>query len=77
VRANLAHSFDIPGLAKRLSVSPRTLARKLEASLGMSPIEFVQHLRIEVRSSCSRPHGCHWTKSAGAWATPIRTRSPA
>ena len=47
VRANLGEAFDMPTLAKRLSVSPRTLARKLQSSLGMSPIEFVQHLRVE------------------------------
>jgi transcriptional regulator GlxA family with amidase domain len=47
VRANLAETFDIPLLAQRLGVSPRTLARKLERSLGMSPLAFVQHLRVE------------------------------
>jgi len=46
-RANLASGFDIPQLAKRLGVTPRTLARKLERSLGMSPIAFVQQLRVE------------------------------
>lgn len=47
VRAHLGEAFGIPALAKRLGVSPRTLARKLSSSLGKSPIEFVQHLRVE------------------------------
>jgi transcriptional regulator GlxA family with amidase domain len=46
-RAHLADGFDIATLARRAGASPRTLARRLEAALGLSPIAFVQRLRVE------------------------------
>ncbi|HUQ05631.1 MAG TPA: helix-turn-helix domain-containing protein [Kofleriaceae bacterium] len=46
-RAHLADGFDIATLARRAGASPRTLARRLDAALGLSPIAFVQRLRLE------------------------------
>lgn len=46
-RAHLAEGFDIATLARRAGASPRTLARRLDAALGQSPIGFVQRLRVE------------------------------
>jgi transcriptional regulator GlxA family with amidase domain len=47
VRANLSNDFDIPTLAKTIGVSTRTLARRLSRAVGVSPIGFVQRLRVE------------------------------
>lgn len=46
-RAHLADGFDIETLARRAGASARTLARRLDAALGTSPIGFVQRLRVE------------------------------
>jgi transcriptional regulator GlxA family with amidase domain len=46
-RAHLADRFDIGALARASGSSSRTLARRLEAALGLSPIGFVQQLRLE------------------------------
>jgi transcriptional regulator GlxA family with amidase domain len=47
VREHLAEDFDIAVLARRVGTSPRTLARRLSAAVGLSPIGFVQRLRVE------------------------------
>lgn len=47
VRAHLDQEFSIQELASELSTSPRTLARRMKSSLGMSPVAFVQRLRVE------------------------------
>lgn len=47
VRAHLHEPLTIPAMARHLGVSPRTLARRLEAAVGMSPLAFIQHLRVE------------------------------
>jgi transcriptional regulator GlxA family with amidase domain len=47
VRAHMADGFDIAALAKSAGTSPRTLARKLMAAVGQSPLGFVQRVRIE------------------------------
>ena len=47
VRAHLAEAFAVAALAKHVGVSPRTLARRLHAAVGLSPIAFVQRLRVE------------------------------
>jgi transcriptional regulator GlxA family with amidase domain len=47
VRAHLDDDFDIGTLARQVGASPRTLARKLAAAVGLSPIGFVQRLRVE------------------------------
>jgi len=47
IRAHLADTFDIAELARHTGVSPRTLARRLHAAVGLSPIAFVQHMRVQ------------------------------
>ncbi|MEZ4360810.1 MAG: helix-turn-helix domain-containing protein [Kofleriaceae bacterium] len=47
IRAHLAEAFDIPTLARRVGVSARTLARRVAAAVGKSPLGFVQQLRVE------------------------------
>ncbi len=47
VRRHLAESFDIAALGRSIGVSARTLARRLRAAVGVSPIGFVQRLRVE------------------------------
>lgn len=46
-RAHLAEGFDIATLACNAGASARTLARRLDEALGVSPIGFVQRLRVE------------------------------
>jgi transcriptional regulator GlxA family with amidase domain len=46
VSANLGRKLSIGELAEVASVSPRTLARRTQEFLGISPIEFVHRLRI-------------------------------
>jgi transcriptional regulator GlxA family with amidase domain len=47
VRRHLAEDFDIATLGRSVGVSPRTLARRLSAAVGLRPIGFVQRLRVE------------------------------
>jgi transcriptional regulator GlxA family with amidase domain len=47
VRKHLAHDFDIAALARGSGTSARTLARRLDAAVGLSPIAFIQRLRVE------------------------------
>jgi transcriptional regulator GlxA family with amidase domain len=47
VRSHLSEDFDIPMLARSVGASPRTLARRIDAAVGQSPIAFVQRLRVE------------------------------
>jgi transcriptional regulator GlxA family with amidase domain len=47
VREHLADDFDVALLARKAGTSPRTLARRLAAAVGLSPIRFVQRLRVE------------------------------
>ncbi len=47
VRAHLADNFDVATLARHVGTSPRTLARRLTEAVGVSPIGFIQRLRVE------------------------------
>jgi transcriptional regulator GlxA family with amidase domain len=47
VRRNLARPFSVAHLARAVGLSARTLARRLEAALGLSPIAFIQRIRLE------------------------------
>ena len=46
-RANLARGFSLNAAARAVGSSKRTLARRLHAVLGKSPLEYVQALRVE------------------------------
>jgi transcriptional regulator GlxA family with amidase domain len=46
-RRNLSKPMSIAQLARAASLSPRTLARRLEHSLGLSPVAFLQRIRLE------------------------------
>jgi transcriptional regulator GlxA family with amidase domain len=47
VRNNLARDFTIPELAEAVAMGPRTFARRVAATCGVSPIQFVQRIRLE------------------------------
>ena len=47
IRQHLAEPIGIDGAARALGVSERTLQRATRATLGMSPIRFVQEVRLE------------------------------
>ncbi|HEX4340626.1 MAG TPA: helix-turn-helix domain-containing protein [Polyangiaceae bacterium] len=47
IREHLAEDFDVALVARRAGTSPRTLARRLAGAVGLSPIGFVQRLRVE------------------------------
>jgi transcriptional regulator GlxA family with amidase domain len=47
IRANLSRDFRIDEVASEVAVSPRTLIRRFQKSLGESPQSFTQKLRIE------------------------------
>jgi transcriptional regulator GlxA family with amidase domain len=46
-RARLADEFSLDEAARAVATSKRTLARRLQAVLGKSPLSFVQSLRVE------------------------------
>lgn len=46
VMANLARRLSLEELAHAVAMSPRTLARRVHASVGMTPLEFVRRLRV-------------------------------
>jgi transcriptional regulator GlxA family with amidase domain len=47
VRDNLARGFTIEELAEAVALAPRTFARRVAATCGVSPIGFVQRIRLE------------------------------
>jgi transcriptional regulator GlxA family with amidase domain len=46
-RAHLGRRFSLDAAAKAVATSKRTLARRMHAVLGKTPVEYVQDLRIE------------------------------
>ncbi len=46
-RASLAHEFSLDEAAKAVASSKRTLARRMQAVLGKSPLSYVHSLRVE------------------------------
>jgi len=46
IGANLQRQLSVDQMAHATATSPRTLARKLEHSLGTTPLHFAQRLRI-------------------------------
>ncbi len=51
VRNNISRDFAIKDVADAAALAPRTFARRLEAICGVSPIQFVQQIRIETARS--------------------------
>ena len=47
VRAHLAEPFDVASAAAALGVTRRTLERKTQQALGLSPLALVQRLRVQ------------------------------
>lgn len=47
VRRNVARDFTVEELADAMALSPRTFARRVAATCGLSPIRFVRRIRIE------------------------------
>lgn len=51
VRSNIARDFTIEDVAAAVALAPRTFARRIAAICGVSPIQFVQRIRIETARS--------------------------
>lgn len=47
VRANLEDEFTVSDIARQLGVSTRTLQRRVTEAVGMSPLSFIQRIRVE------------------------------
>jgi transcriptional regulator GlxA family with amidase domain len=47
VRDNIARDFTMEELAEAVALAPRTFARRVAATCGVSPIQFVQRIRLE------------------------------
>jgi transcriptional regulator GlxA family with amidase domain len=47
VRDNIARDFAIEELAEAVALAPRTFARRVSATCGVSPIQFVRRIRLE------------------------------
>lgn len=47
VRDNIARDFAVDELAEAVALAPRTFARRVAGTCGVSPIQFVQRIRIE------------------------------
>jgi transcriptional regulator GlxA family with amidase domain len=47
VRDNIARDFTMEELAEAVALAPRTFARRTAATCGVSPIQFVQRIRLE------------------------------
>ena len=47
VRDNIARDFAVEELAVAVALTPRTFARRVSATCGVSPIQFVQRIRLE------------------------------
>lgn len=47
VRERLGGPITLPDLARAAGVAPRTLARRIQAATGLSPMRFVQKIRLD------------------------------
>jgi transcriptional regulator GlxA family with amidase domain len=47
VRDNIGRDFTVEELAKAVALAPRTFARRIAGTCGVSPIQFVQRIRLE------------------------------
>jgi transcriptional regulator GlxA family with amidase domain len=46
ILSNLQRQLTVPQMARATATSPRTLARKIEKTLGTTPLRFAQRLRV-------------------------------
>lgn len=65
-RATLMQGFSLDKAARAVGTSKRTLARRLQTVLGQSPLEYVQHIRVE--------RAVHLLKTTTASVDEIATR---
>lgn len=47
IRSNIDNEFSVQTLADAIGVSTRTLARRINDALGVSPVVFIQQIRVE------------------------------
>lgn len=47
IRKNIARDFTVDELAESVALAPRTFARRISMVCGVTPIQFVQRIRIE------------------------------
>jgi transcriptional regulator GlxA family with amidase domain len=47
VRRNVSRDFGVGELAQAMALTPRTFARRVFATCGLSPIQFIRRIRIE------------------------------
>ncbi|MES2749966.1 MAG: helix-turn-helix domain-containing protein [Pseudomonadota bacterium] len=47
IRKHIADDFSVPEIAAVVALTPRTFARRLATTCGLSPVRFVQRIRIE------------------------------
>ncbi len=47
IRGNLQRDLTLDSLAERVDLSPRHFARKFKATLGLTPADFVEELRLD------------------------------
>ncbi len=47
IRDHLADGFSVGELAHAIGTSPRTFARRLDDALGVSPLAFINNIRLE------------------------------
>jgi transcriptional regulator GlxA family with amidase domain len=47
IRGNLQSDLTLEALAERIQLSPRHFARKFKATLGLTPADFVEQLRLD------------------------------
>ena len=55
VRKNLSKPFSVGQLARAVAMSPRTLARRLEGSPGVSPNGFGRRIRLDTAAPFRTP----------------------
>ncbi|MGE0813796.1 MAG: GlxA family transcriptional regulator [Vicinamibacterales bacterium] len=65
-RAHLRHGFSLDEAARAVGASKRTLARRLERVLGLSPLEYFQRVRVQ--------QAVHLLKTTGATVDDVAAR---
>lgn len=66
ILGNLQRQIALPELARAAAVSPRTLARRVHAALGMTPGELAQRLRVA--------HAAHLLETSNASVEEVAAR---